>query len=77
MKYQRDQGTIFESQTIPSSKKIKTAMEMFVYNQTKKNITIGGKRTSIDVFENTVIKQDWIEKLGIKRIVQDIYYNDL
>ena len=77
LKYQRDQGTIFESQAIPSSKKIKTAMEMFGYNQTKKNITIGGKRTSIDVFENIVIKQDWIEKLGIKRIVQDIYYNDL
>lgn len=77
LQYQRKQGTIFESQAIPSAKKIKTAMEMFGYNQTKKNITIGGKRTSIDVYENIVIKKDWIQKLNLEKIVEDIYSNDL
>ena len=70
--YQFNKGTIFESQTIPSSKKIKTAMEMFGFSQTKKNITVNGKRSSIDVFENAVIKEDWIKKLKLKKIMENI-----
>ena len=76
-KYQREQGTIFESQAIPSSKKIKTAMEMFGFSQTKKNVVVGGNRTSIDVFENCVIKQEWIELLGLENLVKKIIDEDL
>ena len=73
--YQRDK--IFESQAIPSTKKIKTAMEMFGFNQVKKNVVVGGNRTSIDVFENCVIKEDWIEKLGLEKLVKKIIDEDL
>lgn len=73
LKYQREQGTIFDSQAIPSSKKIKTAMEMFGFSQTKKNYTnTYGNRSSIDVFENIVIKDDWIERLGLAKLVKSI-----
>lgn len=75
--YQRKQQTIFESQAIPSSKKIKTAMEMFGFSQTKKNIVIGGNRTSIDVFENCVIKQEWIDELGLEKLIDKIISEDL
>ena len=77
LNYQRQQGTIFKSQAIPSSKKIKTALEMFGFNQTTKNITTFGKRTSIRVYENIVIKDEWIEKLGLQRMVANIVENDL
>lgn len=73
--YQRDK--IFESQSIPSTKKIKTAMEMFGFNQVKKNVVVGGNRTSIDVFENCVIKQEWIEKLQLEKLVEKIIDEDL
>ena len=77
LKYQRQQGTIFDSQAIPSSKRIKTAMEMFGFNQTKKNIVVGGNRTSIDVFENAVVKEDWIKKLKLEKIMEKIVDEDL
>ena len=77
LNYQRQQGTIFESQAIPSSKKIKTALEMFGFNQTTKNITTHGKRSSIRVYENIVVKQEWIDKLNLKRLVDSIIDNDL
>lgn len=76
-KYQRNQGTIFESQAIPSTKKIKSAMEMFGFNQTKKNVTVNGNRTSIDVFENCVIRQEWIELLELEKLVEKIIDEDL
>lgn len=76
-RYQLDNGTIFESQAIPSSKKIKTAMEMFGFNQTKKNIVVGGNRTSIDAFENCVIKEHWIKELKLEKIVKKIVDEDL
>ena len=75
--YQRKIGTIFESQAIPSSKRIKTAMEMFGFSQTKKNVVVGGNRTSIDVFENVVIKQEWIEKLGLESLIAKVVKEDL
>lgn len=77
LKYQRQQCTIFDSQAIPSSKRIKTAMEMFGFNQTKKNIVVGGNRTSIDVFENAVVKEDWIKKLKLEKIMEKIVDEDL
>ena len=77
LNYQRKQGTIFDSQAIPSSKKIKTALEMFGFNQTTKNITTYGKRSSIRVYENIVVKDEWIEKLGLQRLVDNIVENDL
>ena len=77
LNYQREQGTIFDSQAIPSSKRIKTAMEMFGFNQTKKNIVVGGNRTSIDVFENAVVKEDWIKKLKLEKIMKKIQDEDL
>ena len=77
LNYQREQGTIFDSQAIPSSKRIKTAMEMFGFNQTKKNIVVGGNRTSIDVFENAVVKEDWIKKLKLEKIMKKIHDEDL
>ena len=77
LRYQKEHGRIFESQAIPSSKKIKTALEMFGYNQTTKNITTHGKRTSIRVYENIVVKQEWIEKLELQRLMDNIIENDL
>ena len=77
LNYQRKQGTIFDSQAIPSSKKIKTALEMFGFNQTTKNITTYGKRSSIRVYENIVVKDEWIEKLNLQRLVDNIVENDL
>ena len=77
LRYQKEQGTIFDSQAIPSSKKIKTALEMFGYNQTSKNVVRDGKRSSIRVYENIVIKEDWIGKLGIEKLVANIIENDL
>ena len=77
LNYQREQGTIFESQAIPSSKRIKTALEMFGFNQTTKNITTNGIRSSIRVYENIVIKQEWIDKLKLQRLVDNIKENDL
>lgn len=77
LNYQRQQGTIFDSQAIPSSKKIKTALEMFGFNQTTKNITTFGKRSSIRVYENIVVKDEWIEKLGLQRLLENIVENDL
>lgn len=76
-RFQLEKGTIFESQAIPSSKKIKTAMEMFGFNQTKKNVNVDGKRTSIDVFENVVVKDEWIETLNIRKLIDDVLINDL
>ena len=70
--YQKQQGTIFDSQAIPSSKKIKTAMEMFGFNQTKKTIVVDGSRTTINVFENVVIKEDWIQKLGLEKLYDEL-----
>ena len=77
LRYQKEQGTIFDSQAIPSSKKIRTALEMFGYNQTRKNVVRNGRRSSLRVYENIVIKEDWIEKLGIERLVANIIENDL
>ena len=77
LNYQRNQGTIFDSQAIPSSKKIKTALEMFGFNQTTKNITAYGKRSSIRVYENIVVKDEWIEKLGLERLIKNIVDSDL
>lgn len=77
LNYQKKQGTIFESQTIPSSKRIKTALEMFGFNQTSKNVVVGGKRTSIRVYENIVIKQEWIDELNLKNLYENIKANDL
>ena len=50
---------------------------MFGYNQTTKNITTYGKRTSIRVYENIVVKDEWIEKLELQRLVDNIIENDL
>ena len=72
LRYQKQQGTIFDSQAIPSSKKIKTAMEMFGFNQTKKTIVVDGSRTTINVFENVVIKEDWIQKLGLEKLYDEL-----
>ena len=72
LRYQKEQGTIFDSQAIPSSKKIRTAMEMFGYNQTKKTIVVDGNRTTINVFENVVIKEEWIKKLNLQKLYKDI-----
>lgn len=77
LNYQREKGTIFDSQAIPSSKKIRTALEMFGFNQTTKNITTYGKRSSIRVYENIVVKDEWIEKLGLQRLMDNIKENDL
>ena len=77
LRYQKELGTIFESQAIPSAKKIKTAMEMFGFNQTKKNITVDGKRTSIDVFENAVVDEKWVKKLGLENMIEKIIEEDL
>lgn len=77
LNYQKKQGTIFESQAIPSSKRIKTALEMFGYNQTSKNVVNGGKRTSIRVYENIVIKQEWIDELNLQNLYENIKVNDL
>ena len=52
-------------------------MEMFGFNQTKKNIVVGGNRTSIDVFENAVVKEDWIKKLKLEKIMEKIVDEDL
>ena len=77
LRYQKEQGTIFESQAIPSSKKIRTALEMFGFNQTTKNITTNGNRSSIRVYENIVIKQEWIEKLHLEKLLDSIREHDL
>lgn len=77
LRYQKEQGTIFDSQAIPSSKRIKTALEMFGYNQTSKNVNRYGKRTSMRVYENIVIKEDWIQKLKLEKLVENITENDL
>ena len=75
LKYQREHNRIFDSQTVPSSKKIKTALEMFGYNQTTKNYVFEGKRSSMRVYENIVVKPEWVERLGLElfmdRIVTD------
>lgn len=76
-RYQLEQGTMFESQAIPSSKRIKTALEMFGFNQTTKNISINGSRSSIRVYENIVVKQDWIDKLHLHSLMDNIKENDL
>ena len=76
-RYQKKKGTIFESQAIPSSKRIKTALEMFGYNQTSKNIIINGNRSSKRVYENIVIKQKWIKILELDKLVANIIENDL
>ena len=77
LRYQKKKGTIFESQAIPSSRKIKTALEMFGFNQTTKNIVRNGTRSSIRVYENIVVKQEWIDKLGLDKLVDNIIENDL
>lgn len=76
-RYQLDKGTIFESQAIPSSKRIKTALEMIGFNQTSKNVVRNGVRSSIRVYENIVIKQEWIELLNLETLVENIGLNDL
>ena len=78
LRYQRDKGTISQSQITPSANNIRTALEMFGYNQASKNIvTSDGKRSSIRVYENIVIKQEWIEKLHLESLVDKILYDDL
>ena len=76
-RYQLEKGTMFESHVIPSAKRIKTAMEMFGFNQTIKNTTINGSRSSIRVYENIVIKQEWITKLGLESLMDSIIEEDL
>ena len=69
---------MFESQAIPSSKRIKTALEMFGYNQTIKNIhNLGGGRSSIRVYENIVVKDEWVNKLGLDSLMDNIIEHDL
>ncbi len=68
---------MFESHVIPSSKRIKTAMEMFGFNQTIKNIYRDGSRSSIRVYENIVIKQKWIDKLGLESLMDTIIEDDI
>lgn len=77
LRYQHEKGTIFDSQAIPSSKRIRTALEMFGFNQTSKNVTRNGKRSSLRVYENIVIKEDWIQKLHLEKLVENIVENDL
>ena len=76
-RYQLEKGTMFESHVIPSAKRIKTAMEMFGFNQTIKNTSINGSRSSIRVYENIVIKQEWIDKLGLESLMDTIIEEDL
>ena len=38
---------------------------------------LGGKRTSIRVYENIVIKQEWIDKLNLQSLYENIKLNDL
>lgn len=77
LRFQKDKGTIFESQSIPSSKRIKTALEMFGFNQTSKNVVRNGTRSSIRVYENIVIKQEWIDELNLQKLYENIIANDL
>lgn len=77
LRYQKKIGRIFESQCIPSSRKIKTALEMFGFNQTTKNIVRNGTRSSIRVYENIVVKDEWIKKLELEKLVDGIVENDL
>ena len=76
-RYQLEKGTMFESHVIPSAKRIKTAMEMFGFNQTIKNTSINGSRSSIRVYENIVIKQKWIDKLGLESLMDTIIEDDI
>lgn len=76
-RYQLEKGTMFESHVIPSAKRIKTAMEMFGFNQTIKNTSINGSRSSIRVYENIVIKQEWITKLGLESLMDSIIEEDI
>ncbi len=76
-RYQLDKGAMFESQAIPSAKRIKTALEMFGFNQTIKNVSHNGSRSSIRVYENIVIKQEWVDKLGLESLMSTIIKDDL
>ena len=77
-RYQLNKGTMFRSQTIPSAKRIKTALESFGYNQTTKNIhNTGGGRSSIRVYENIVVKDEWIDKLELHSLMDTIIEHDL
>ena len=77
LRYQHEQGKIFDSQAIPSSKKIRTALIMFGYNQTTKNIVRDGIRSSLRVYENIAIKPEWIEKLNLESLVKSIEEDEI
>ena len=76
-RYQLNKGTMFRSQAIPSSKRIKTALESYGYNQTIKNIHTTGGKSSIRVYENIVVKDEWIDKLDLHSLMDTIIDHDL
>ena len=75
--YQRKHGWMFDSQTIPSSKKIATAMEMFGFSEIHKTVWIDESRTTIRVFENAVINPRWIQELELESMYKKYMLDEM